>query len=210
MKNYVKWIVALIAIILIGLAIYYFFSLKNNNNSNYSSDAQRLSAEENIQNQDTNIMPEEKEISNFSTKILIDDDNRDTNLKLTASKINGTVINPNETFSFNEIAGNPTPEKGYEKAGIFVNGKKEKGYGGGNCQVSTTIYDAVLKVKGLEVTERHEHGKEVGYVKQGKDATVVYDELDLKFKNNLENAIKLYVDVTEEKINVKIVELINS
>ena len=210
MKNYVKWIIALIAIILIGLAIYYFFSLKNNNNSNYSSDAQRLSAEENIQNQDTNIMPEEKEISNFSTKILIDDDNRDTNLKLTASKINGTVINPNETFSFNEIAGNPTPDKGYEKAGIFVNGKKEKGYGGGNCQVSTTIYDAVLKVKGLEVTERHEHGKEVGYVKQGKDATVVYDELDLKFKNNLENAIKLYVDVTEEKINVKIVELINS
>ena len=210
MKNYVKWIVALIAIILIGLAIYYFFSLKNNNNSNYSSDAQRLSAEENIQNQDTNIMPQEKEISNFSTKILIDDDNRDTNLKLTASKINGTVINPKETFSFNEIAGNPTPDKGYEKAGIFVNGKKEKGYGGGNCQVSTTIYDAVLKVKGLEVTERHEHGKEVGYVKQGKDATVVYDELDLKFKNNLENAIKLYVDVTEEKINVKIVELINS
>ena len=210
MKNYVKWIVALIAIVLIGLVIYYFFSLQNNN-SNYSSDAQRLSAEENIQNQDTNIMPTiEKEISNFSTKILIDDDNRDTNLKLTASKINGTVINPNETFSFNEIAGNPTPDKGYEKAGIFVNGKKEKGYGGGNCQVSTTIYDAVLKVKGLEVTERHEHGKEVGYVKQGKDATVVYDELDLKFKNNLENAIKLYVDVTEEKINVKIVELINS
>ncbi len=210
MKNYVKWIIALIAITLIGLAIYYFFSLKNNNNSNYSSDAQRLSAEENIQNQDTNIMPQEKEISNFSTKILIDDDNRDTNLKLTASKINGTVINPNETFSFNEIAGNPTPDKGYEKAGIFVNGKKEKGYGGGNCQVSTTIYDAVLKVEGLEVTERHEHGKEVGYVKQGKDATVVYDELDLKFKNNLENAIKLYVDVTEEKINVKIMELINS
>lgn len=210
MKNYVKWIIALISIILIGLIIYYFFSLQKNNNSNYSSDAQRLSAEENIQNQDTNIMPEEKEISNFSTKILIDDDNRDTNLKLTASKINGTVINPNETFSFNEIAGNPTPDKGYEKAGIFVNGKKEKGYGGGNCQVSTTIYDAVLKVKGLEVTERHEHGKEVGYVKQGKDATVVYDELDLKFKNNLENAIKLYVDVTEEKINVKIVELINS
>ena len=210
MKNYVKWIIALISIILIGLIIYYFFSLQKNNNSNYSSDAQRLSAEENIQNQDTNIMPEEKEISNFSTKILIDDDNRDTNLKLTASKINGTVINPNETFSFNEIAGNPTPDKGYEKAGIFVNGKKEKGYGGGNCQVSTTIYDAVLKVKGLEVTERHEHGKEVGYVKQGKDATVVYDELDLKFKNNLENAIKLYVDVTEEKINVKIMELINS
>ncbi len=210
MKNYVKWIIGLISIILISLIVYYFFSSQNNNNSYSESDATRISAEKNIQNVDTNIMPIEKEISSFSTKILIDDDNRDTNLKLTASKINETVINPNETFSFNEIAGNPTPDKGYEKAGIFVNGKKEKGYGGGNCQISTTIYDAVLKVKGLEVTERHEHGKEVGYVEQGKDATVVYDELDLKFKNNLENPIKLYVDVTEEKINVRIMELINS
>ena len=57
------------------------------------------------------------------------------------------MVKSGEEFSFNETVGNPTPDKGYEKAGIFVNGKKEKGYGGGNCQVSTTLYDTVLKVQ---------------------------------------------------------------
>lgn len=211
MKNYIKWIVILISVFLISLIIYYFLSSKNNTNNYSSSEAERLSTEINAQtNNNTNNVnkePVETEISKFSTKILVDDDNRDNNLKLTASKINGTIIESGETFSFNKIVGNPTPDKGYEKAGIFVNGQKSKGYGGGNCQISTTIYDAVLKVKGLEVTERHEHGKEVGYVKQGKDATVVYDELDLKFKNNLQNAIKVYVEVTETNINVRLTEL---
>lgn len=211
MKNYIKWIVILISVFLISLIIYYFLSSKNNTNNYSSSEAERLSTEINAQtNNNTNnvnVEPVETEISKFSTKILVDDDNRDNNLKLTASKINGTIIESGETFSFNKIVGNPTPDKGYEKAGIFVNGQKSKGYGGGNCQISTTIYDAVLKVKGLEVTERHEHGKEVGYVKQGKDATVVYDELDLKFKNNLQNAIKVYVEVTEKNINVRLTEL---
>ena len=150
---------------------------------------------------------DEKEIASFSTPIQIDDDNRDKNMEITAKKINGTIIKKGEEFSFNEIVGSPTEEKGYEKAGVFVNGKKVKGYGGGNCQVSTTIYDAVLKVKGLEITERHEHGKEVGYVKKGDDATVAYGSLDLKFKNNTNNDIKILVDVTNTKVTAKILKL---
>ena len=218
MKN--KWIFVLIGIIVIaGIAAFFLFSQNNSNNTPYmASDGQRISTEvenksqntsnpQNSQNTQDSKKLVETEISKFSTKILVEDDNRDNNLELSASKINGVVVKKGEEFSFNDTVGNPSPDEGYEKAGIFIGGKKSKGYGGGNCQISTTLYDAVLKVKGLEVTERHEHGKEVGYVEKGKDATVVYDELDLKFKNNTGYDIKIYSDVTEEKVNVKIVKL---
>ncbi len=201
-----KWIFILIGIIIIAAALFFiFFQRNNNNNSPTTSGAERISTEtENTQNSKKLV---ETEISKFSTKIIVEDDKRDNNLELSASKLNGVVVKDGEEFSFNDTVGNPTPDEGYEKAGIFIGGKKSKGYGGGNCQISTTLYDAVLKVDGLKVTERHEHGKEVGYVEKGKDATVVYDELDLKFENNTGYDIKIYSNVTEEKVNVKLVKL---
>lgn len=190
----------------------------NSNNENMSSNNQNYNAEKTASNTETsknvtnNISisetePIETEISSFSTPIQIDDNNRDTNMEITAKKINGTIVKQGEEFSFNQVVGSPTEEKGYEKAGVFVNGKKVKGYGGGNCQVSTTIYNVALKVKGIKITERHEHGKEVGYVKMGDDATVAYDTLDLKFKNNTNNDIKLLVEVTKDKVIAKILKL---
>lgn len=190
----------------------------NFNNENMSSNNQNYNAEKTASNTETsknvtnNISisetePIETEISSFSTPIQIDDNNRDANMEITAKKINGTIVKQGEEFSFNQVVGSPTEEKGYEKAGVFVNGKKVKGYGGGNCQVSTTIYNAVLGVKNLEVTERHEHGKEVGYVKKGKDATVAYDSLDLKFKNNTKNDIKLLVTVDEKNVTARILKV---
>ncbi|MCI9177236.1 MAG: VanW family protein [Clostridia bacterium] len=210
MSKYGKWILILSIIIIAALAVYFFFSQHNTNPS--PSAAQRISTETQVPQDNSIKTPEivETEISKFSTDILVDDNNRDTNLELTTSKINNYIVKNEEEFSFNKVVGNPTPDKGYEKAGIFVNGKKEKGYGGGNCQVSTTLYDAVLKVDGLKITERHEHGKEVGYVKQGKDATVVYDELDLKFKNNTGYDIKIYSNVTDNKVHVRLVKLSNN
>ncbi len=212
MKNSTKWIFLIIGLIIVAVILYFIFRPISSNTP--TPEAQRISTEKNIQlnSQNTNISKsnpklKETEISHFSTKIIVDDDNRDNNLELTASKINGTIVKNNDSFSFNDIAGNPTPSRGYEKAGIFVNGKKSKGYGGGNCQISTTLYDAVLKVDGLKITERHEHKRDVGYVEDGKDATVVYDELDLKFKNETGYDIKIYADVTKEKVNVKIMKL---
>ena len=79
--------------------------------------------------------------------------------------------------------------------------------GGGNCQVSTTIYNVAKKVKGIKITERHEHGKEVGYVKKGDDATVAYNSLDLKFKNNTDSDLKLLVEVTNNKVIAKILKI---
>ena len=79
----------------------------------------------------------------------------------------------------------------------------------GNCQVSTTIYNAALGVPGLQITERHEHDKDVSYIEDGKDATVAYDYLDLKFKNNNDFDIKLYASVNEIEVNVKIFKIEN-
>ena len=81
---------------------------------------------------------------------------------------------------------------------------RDRVVGGGNCQISTTIYNAALGVNGLEVTERHEHDMPVAYVEDGKDATVSYGSLDLKFKNNNDFDIKLTCETKDDKVTVKI------
>lgn len=214
MKKYILPIIILIAFIV--LVAYFYF---NKFNFNYESDynANRLSTEvennkiknNSVANTDVPRAPVivEKEISSFSTKIIDDDEDRDTNMRITCNEINGTIIKNGEEFSFNKVAGNPTPDRGYKKAGVFIDGELKKGYGGGNCQVSTTIYNAVNKIDGIKVTERHEHGKEVGYIEMGKDSTVVYDDLDLKFRNNTSYDIKLYTELSDNKVKVTINKL---
>ena len=131
-------------------------------------------------------------------------------MKITCNKINNFILKNGEEFSFNKVAGNPTPDRGYKEAGIIVNGELEKGYGGGNCQVSTTIYNAVRKIDGIKITERHEHGVELGYIEKGKDSTVLYDSLDLKFKNNSGYDIKLYASTTNTRVTVKVMKIDNT
>ena len=214
MKKYILPIIILIAFIV--LVAYFYF---NKFNFNYEIDynANRLSTEvennkiknNSVANTDVPRAPAivEEEISSFSTKIIDDDEDRDTNIRITCNEINGTIIKNGEEFSFNKVAGNPTPDRGYKKAGVFIDGELKKGYGGGNCQVSTTIYNAVNKIDGIKVTERHEHGKEVGYIEMGKDSTVAYDGLDLKFENNTGYDIKLYTELSDNKVKVTINKL---
>ncbi len=204
MKKYI-WAIIVGAILLILIAYFYFNKFNFSDKIDYN--AQRLDT--NIDVPKTTVTSVEKEISNFSTKIIDKDDNRDINMKITCEEINGTVIKVGEEFSFNKIAGNPTPDRGYKEAGIIVKGKLEKGYGGGNCQVSTTIYNAVKEIEGIEISERHEHGVELGYIEKGKDSTVVFDDLDLKFKNNTQNDIKLYATTTDTKVEIKVVKIVN-
>lgn len=204
MKKYI-WTIIVGAILLILIAYFYFNKFNFSNEIDYNT--QKLDT--NIDVPKITVTSEEKELSNFSTKIIDKDDNRDINMKITCEEINGTVIKVGEEFSFNKIAGNPTPDRGYKEAGIIVKGKLEKGYGGGNCQVSTTIYNAVKEIEGIEILERHEHGVELGYIEKGKDSTVVFDDLDLKFKNNTQNDIKLYSTTTDTKVEVKVVKIVN-
>lgn len=206
MKKYILPIIVLIAFIIL---IAYFYFNKFNLNDAIDYTANRLSVElknNTVLNNDVSNEPVivEEEISSFSTKIIDEDDARDTNIRITCNAINGTIIKNGEEFSFNKVAGNPTPDRGYKKAGVFIDGELKKGYGGGNCQVSTTIYNAVNKIDGVNITERHEHEKEVRYIKMGRDSTVVYDNLDLKFENNTGYDIKLYTELSDNKVKVKV------
>ena len=206
MKKYILPIIVLIAFIIL---IAYFYFNKFNLNDAIDYTANRLSVElknNTVLNNDVSNEPVivEEEISSFSTKIIDEDDARDTNIRITCNAINGTIIKNGEEFSFNKVAGNPTPDRGYKKAGVFIDGELKKGYGGGNCQVSTTIYNAVNKIDDVNITERHEHEKEVGYIKMGRDSTVVYDNLDLKFENNTGYDIKLYTELSDNKVKVKV------
>ena len=209
MKKYILPIIVLIAFIVL-IAYFYFNKFNFNDEIDYTANRTGIELENNsILYNDISSKPiiTEEEISSFSTKIIDDDDNRDTNIRITCNEINSTIIKDGEEFSFNKVAGNPTPDRGYKKAGVLIDGELKKGYGGGNCQVSTTIYNAVDNIDGIKVTERHEHGKEVGYIEMGKDSTVAYDGLDLKFENNTGYDIKLYAELSNNKVKVKVNKL---
>lgn len=149
----------------------------------------------------------ERELSSFSTPLTSGVANRITNIKITSGKINNYVLKKGETFSFNEIVGPCTAEEGYKEAEIYVNKQIKYALGGGNCQVSTTLYNAVLAVPRIDVIERHEHGRNVDYIADGKDATVSYNTLDLKFTNNSKNDIKIYTWCDDVNVYAKIVEI---
>lgn len=150
----------------------------------------------------------EELLAQFSTRIYSTDSARQNNLEITSKKLNGTVVKPNETFSFTKTIGPSTAAKGYEEADIYdSNGNKIKGYGGGNCQVSSTLYNAVQKVSSLKVVERHEHSNTVPYVKEGHDAAVAYGSVDFKFKNTNNFSIKILVETSKKYVVVKLMKI---
>ena len=150
----------------------------------------------------------EELLAQFSTKIYSTDSARQNNLEIKYKNLNGTVVKPNETFSFTKTIGPSTAAKGYEEADIYdSNGNKIKGYGGGNCQVSSTLYNAVQKVSSLEVVERHEHSNTVPYVKEGHDAAVAYGSVDFKFKNTNNFSIKILVETSKKYVVVKLMKI---
>lgn len=142
-------------------------------------------------------------LSDFSTKYSASNKNRTTNLILAANKINGTVLMPGEIFSYNKIVGERTIEAGYKEAPIYVEGRVEDGLGGGICQITTTLYNAVLYAN-LEVTERSNHQFVPSYANASRDATVVYGAIDFKFKNNRDYPIKITCSVSNGIANFKI------
>ena len=115
---------------------------------------------------------------------------RTTNLKLASSKINGYVLMPGETFSYNDVVGERTVEAGFQMAGVYSNGQEVDGLGGGICQISSTLYNAAL-LANLEIVERRNHQFVTSYVPAGRDATVVYGTTDFKFKNTRKYPIRI-------------------
>lgn len=142
-------------------------------------------------------------LSSFSTKYSVRATARTTNLKLAASKINGTVLMPGETFSYNKVVGARTIAAGYKEAPIYVSGEVVDGLGGGICQITSTLYNAVVYAN-LDIVERTNHQFVPSYVTASRDATVVYGSLDFKFKNNRNYPIKINCSVSGGIANFQI------
>lgn len=126
---------------------------------------------------------------------------RHQNIMLALASLNHTIIWPGETISFNEIVGPRTPERGYRLAPVI--GGDGLGFGGGVCQVSTTLFNAAVNAD-LTIVERHPHSTPVPYVPVGKDATVVFGAQDLIIKNKLETPVIIKAGIDRGKIMVTI------
>ncbi|MDR1616737.1 MAG: VanW family protein [Syntrophomonadaceae bacterium] len=128
---------------------------------------------------------------------------RVNNISLAISGINNYLLWPEESFSFNEAVGPRTIERGFLPAPVIIGGEADIDYGGGVCQIASTLYNAVL-ASGLRVTERHPHSKPVYYVAEGKDAAVNYGSLDLKFVNNRSGPVIIKAGFYQSKLWVEI------
>ena len=142
-------------------------------------------------------------LGSYSTTFSTRNVNRTTNIKLATAKINGTVIMPGETFSYNQVVGQRTAAAGYKSAAVYVGGEVTTGIGGGICQVSSTLYNTVL-LSNLEIVERYNHGFNTGYVPAGRDATVSWGGPDFKFKNSRTYPVKILASVSGGKLTVDV------
>ena len=142
-------------------------------------------------------------LATYSTKYSTSNVNRSTNISLATSKINGTVIMPGETFSYNTTVGKRTASAGFKSAAVYSGGKVTSGIGGGICQVSSTLYNSVL-LSNLGIVERQNHGFNTGYVPAGRDATVSWGGPDFKFKNTRNYPIKLVCTASKGRITTQI------
>lgn len=117
----------------------------------------------------------------------VDDAGRNVNLAIASQKLNGMIIKPKEKFSFNKVVGERSAKNGFKPAGCISAGKVIPGLGGGICQVSTTLYRAVL-LSGAKIDERHNHSiyEGIEYAQRGLDAAVAWGYKDFKFTNALD------------------------
>lgn len=130
----------------------------------------------------------------------VNNTDRTTNLKIASKKINGTIIQPGETFDFNKVVGSRTSSKGYKKAHVFTGGDGvAMGLAGGICQVASTVFNTAL-IANVQIVERHQHSQRVSYVPLGRDAAISGNVQNFKWKNNTKYAIKVGMTVKDGKI----------
>ena len=128
-------------------------------------------------------------------------DDRTKNLMLACEAINGTVLMPGDVFSFNDVVGERTKEKGYREATAYVGGASVPEIGGGVCQVASSIYYAVLQAD-LHTVQRHAHQYLVTYVPQGMDAAIYWGSFDYKFENNSPSPVKIEATVADGDVHI--------
>lgn len=129
--------------------------------------------------------------------------NRSRNIEIAANSISGRFVAPGASFSYNQATGSRSSANGYLEAPVIINGKVEPGTGGGVCQVSTTLFNAVI-LSGLAVTERTCHYSPVAYAPIGRDATVAEGSLDFCFLNHLKHGVYIYAVYEPGAVTVRI------
>lgn len=142
-------------------------------------------------------------LSTFTTSYAGSSRNRAGNIDTAARAINGTIVMPGEEFSYNKVVGPRSAEKGFRIAPVIINGQLEPGMGGGVCQVSTTVYNAAL-LSNMKIVSRSHHSHPVPYVPSGRDATVVYGAIDLKFRNTTDALIVVETKTGGRRLTVRI------
>ena len=130
------------------------------------------------------------ELGTYSTRYDPTNKNRSNNIAISTEKIDGTIIMPGETFSYNQTVGERTIAQGYKEAGAYSGGKVVQDVGGGICQTSSTLYNAAL-LANLEIVDRSNHQFLTSYVDAGRDATVAWGSIDFQFKNTRTYPIKI-------------------
>jgi vancomycin resistance protein YoaR len=129
--------------------------------------------------------------------------NRIHNVQLVARLIDGAVIAPGSTFSFNGTTGERSPDRGFREAPVIINGELQNGIGGGVCQVSTTVFNAAYEA-GLPIETRTNHALYISHYPQGRDATVNFPDIDLKFRNDTGKWLLLRTFVGSSALTVKL------
>lgn len=147
-------------------------------------------------------------LSTASTNFNSGDWSRTTNLKVATNNINGTILMPGETFSYNEVVGERTVERGFKEGAAFEGGRVVPSIGGGVCQISTTLYKSIMGA-GIMSTERYNHTMSVSYADPSEDATVAWGYLDYKFKNTYDSPIYIQGQIEENTVTFNIYGDIN-
>lgn len=143
-------------------------------------------------------------LASYSTPLKGSTKSRINNIEIVCKRLNGFILKPGETFSYNNTVGPYGPSDGFKEATILLSdGSHTKGYGGGVCQLSSTLYNVVKNIENIEITERHHHSAPVSYVPKNQDATIsLQSNLDFKFVNNNSYGIRFEATCLNGNVNV--------
>lgn len=153
---------------------------------------------------DADIKPLTTVLGSYTTYFDPSNHSRTNNIEIASNKISGTLLQPGEVFSFNNVVGERTAEAGFDDAPVMIDGKLVPGIGGGICQVSSTIFNTAL-LSGMEIIERTPHFEPVSYIPAGLDATVAYGYLDFQFRNPYNNAVYVLSVMNGNELTIYII-----
>ncbi|MBB6632546.1 VanW family protein [Cohnella thailandensis] len=145
-----------------------------------------------------------RKIMEFSTSFETSGEGRSHNVTAAAMALDGTLLLPGDEFSYGDIVAKAEKEYGYKEAPVIQNGKLVPGIGGGICQVSSTLYNAIIRVDGIDITERRNHSIPVSYLPLGLDATFADGYIDFRFKNTTGKQLLIRTVVKDKVLTVKL------